>query len=143
MIRETKKVLRLESRTDSLKLFRDFVRDTMAIAQIDETLRPRIVLAVDEAITSIIRHANAHKRVGQIELLIALSSQTIEVSITDSGCSFESDNLDTSDLSELIKHSRAIEMGDFLIRHIMDEINYLYRKGQENRLRMVKFLTAV
>ncbi len=140
MKHDTKKVLRLESRTDSLKLFRDFVRDTMALVDLNQEHRPRIVLAIDEAITSIIRHANAHRRVGEIELIIALSSRSIEVSITDSGCSFSSDHMDTADLSDLIQHSRAMEMSDFLIRHIMDEINYLYRKGQENRLRMVKFL---
>ena len=68
MIKPIRQTIKLESRTESLKLFRQFVQQTVSQAHLDAALTRHVVLASDEAITSIIRHASANHRVGSIEV---------------------------------------------------------------------------
>jgi anti-sigma regulatory factor (Ser/Thr protein kinase) len=43
-------------------------------------------------------------------------------------------------LAERFRQERSFTLGIFLIRQIMDEITYVYRKGFENQLEMICFL---
>ena len=135
-IKPIRQSIKLESRTESLKLFREFVQQTVSQAHLSDALTRHVVLACDEAVTSIIRHASANHRVGSIELDIDVRPQLVSIEIVDSATNFE----EPSDTLELLEHARSLELGVFLIRQIMDQVDYVYRKGKQNRLTMVKYL---
>lgn len=137
MIEPIRQSIRLESRTASLSLFRAFAEQTVQQARLSARTTRHIVLAVDEAITSIIRHASANGRLGDIQLDIEVHPQMVNIFIEDSGKTF---NDGLADTLELIERGRSLELGVFLIRQIMDQVDYVYRKGKMNRLEMVKYL---
>jgi len=43
-------------------------------------------------------------------------------------------------MAESLAREKNYTMGIFLIRQIMDEISYVYRKGFQNELELIKFL---
>lgn len=139
MVQLTSRSLCLDSRTENLQVFREFVREAIRDAQLSTRMADHVVLATDEALTSIVRHASENARVGEIEVAIDVDQTRIKVSIGDSGNNFDPGVLSASEVQELIERGRSLEMGIFLIRAVMDELSYVYRRGFENRFEMVKF----
>lgn len=138
-IRPIRQSIKLESRTASLSLFRAFVHHTVQQARLDERTTHHMVLAADEAITSIIRHASASGRLGAIDLEIDVDTERVKILVTDSSIDFDA-GPDVNDTQELLERGRALELGVFLIRQIVDQIRYVYQKGERNQLELIKRL---
>lgn len=132
--------LTVQGETDSLQRVRLFVEEVIAASDLDLALRNRIVVAIDEAVTNIIKHALDEQRRDPIEIRIAVSSVRIEVLIRDSGCSFNPKEIREPDLAEMVREGRRGGLGIFLMRRIMDEVEYIFEEGVRNELRMVKYL---
>mgnify|MGYP001598680735 FL=1 len=124
----------------SLSEIRAFVEEVFRSAQIAPETAKLVVLAVDEAVTSIIRHANEDRRNGFISISIDIDDVRIRTVISDSGSLFDPGNLSKEELLGFIEGRRNLEMGIFLIRQIVDEVEYVFRKGFENQLILTKFL---
>ena len=101
-----------------------------------------IVLAVDEAVTNIMEHAYEEKRTDQldIEMVLAADATKFEVVIRDSGKHFNPDEIQGLDIEEHVREGRKNGLGIFLMRKIMDEVNYKFKQGVQNELRMVKYV---
>ncbi len=98
-----------------------------------------IQLAVEEACTNVIRHAY-HYAKGDIGLKVVIKPTDISFSVIDKGRSFDFDKLDTPpDLQRYIKTGRKGGLGIFLIRKIMNQVEY---KSTEdgNELKMIKHI---
>lgn len=98
-----------------------------------------IQLAVEEACTNVIRHAY-HYAKGNIGLKVVIKPTDISFSVIDKGRSFDFDKLDTPpDLQRYIKTGRKGGLGIFLIRKIMNQVEY---KSTEdgNELKMIKHI---
>jgi hypothetical protein len=48
--------------------------------------------------------------------------------------------LSESQMVETLSREKSYTMGVSLIRQIMDEVSYVYRKGFQNELELIKFL---
>jgi anti-sigma regulatory factor (Ser/Thr protein kinase) len=48
--------------------------------------------------------------------------------------------MNETQMAENLAREKTYTMGIFLIRQIMDEISYTYRKGFQNELELIKFL---
>ena len=48
--------------------------------------------------------------------------------------------LNDTQMAENLAREKSYTLGIFLIRQIMDEISYVYRKGFQNELELIKFL---
>jgi serine phosphatase RsbU (regulator of sigma subunit)/anti-sigma regulatory factor (Ser/Thr protein kinase)/transposase len=97
-----------------------------------------VLLALEEACTNVIRHAYLYGH-GTIRLHIALAGDRVTFSIYDKGRSFDFDRAGAPDLGRYVETGRKGGLGIYLIRKIMDEVEYR-TIGDENRLRMVKLL---
>lgn len=95
-----------------------------------------VLLAIEEACTNVIRHAYLMGE-GSLKLRITLYSDRIQISILDSGRSFDFEKESEPDLNRYIKTGRKGGLGIYLIRKITDEVSYQSRNGV-NELRMVK-----
>ena len=76
----------------------------------------------------------------QPNLDISIDDKCVRVRIAESGNDLELEDMSAPELKSWIEHARSTELGVFLIRQIMDEVDYTYRKGTENRLELVKHL---
>ena len=126
--------------TASLSDIRNFTREVLRSAGLQEKAVRLVVVASDEAVTSIVRQARADQRQGMIAISIDVDDVRIRISIADSGNLFDPGSRGVEELSRFIEGRRSLEIGIFLIRQVMDEIEYVYRKGFENQLVLTKFL---
>lgn len=96
-----------------------------------------IRLAVDEAYTNVIKHAYQFDETQHV--LITLGSHTNEfwISITDRGRSFDPQQYAEPDIKERIRLKKRGGVGVYLIRRLMDAVEYNNTAGM-NEIRMTK-----
>jgi anti-sigma regulatory factor (Ser/Thr protein kinase) len=99
-----------------------------------------VALAVDEALTSIIRHAQGMKRAGDISIKIYLDEVCFKTIIKDNPNAFDFSALTEKEKMATLIKEKQYQLGVFLISTIMDEINYRYLKGFQNELQLTRFL---
>jgi serine/threonine-protein kinase RsbW len=101
-----------------------------------------LILAVDEAITNIMEHAYDNDLEGEldVELILEADATRFEVIIRDSGKEFDPTAVDIPDITAHISKGQKHGLGIFLIRQIMDEVNYNFVQGEKNQLQMVKYV---
>jgi len=101
-----------------------------------------LILAVDEAVTNIMEHAYDNDLEGEldVELILEADASRFEVVIRDSGKEFDPSAVDIPDITAHVSKGQKHGLGIFLIRQIMDEINYTYVHGEKNQLQMIKYV---
>ncbi|MCE9581609.1 MAG: ATP-binding protein [Planctomycetes bacterium] len=99
-----------------------------------------VTLAVDEALASIIDHARGTNRQGDIRLSIDLDDTRFKAVIEDFTNHCDSSGMMEAELRAHLENERKHQMGIFLMREVMDEVNYQFRKGYQNDLTLVKFV---
>ncbi|MHC4601260.1 MAG: ATP-binding protein [Planctomycetota bacterium] len=124
--------------TASLEQVRRFVVDVLRDSPFSEKDRRAVVLAIDEAITSTILFSEATERGGTTRVALELTEDCLRVRIEDTGKDTDPDTDER--FEEHLRSARQHEMGIFLVRQIMDEIQYVFRKGFQNDLELVRFI---
>jgi len=120
------------------------IRDVVSYAVREGGFPPnyvnRLQIAVDEAVTNIIEHGYAGSQRGQgtIWLTIDTNSDTFRIEISDNGQTFDPNTLSDVDIASHVQTSSTGGLGVFLMRKIMDVVDYRYEAGIRNRLVLVK-----
>ncbi|MCI0340722.1 MAG: ATP-binding protein [Planctomycetales bacterium] len=136
------KDITVPNHTRSLSEVRSFVAEAVHESALSRREKDLVVLAADEALTSIIHHAHAAGRDGTCHVTVDVDDVRVRILIDDSGRDFDMGAVSDEDLRSQIEKARQYEMGIFLLRAILDEINYTFRKGFQNQLELVKFVYA-
>lgn len=131
--------LSVESSTKHLAEVRDFVASHARELGLPEKDISEIRLAVDEAYTNIIKHAYKNKPSHPVNVTIGNDDKELWISITDEGEGFNPDEYQAPDILKKIKNKQRGGMGVFLIRKLMDRVQY-NRKGSVNEITMIKNL---
>jgi serine/threonine-protein kinase RsbW len=132
--------LTIESRTERLIEVRDFVSTAAREFGFSDEEVSKIALAIDEACTNIIKHAYAFDPTQQIAITVRGNETTFEVLISDRGRQFNPSNIPSPDMKEYLSHFRRGGLGVYLMRSLMDKVEYSIRPGQ-NEVRLVKYLS--
>jgi len=102
----------------------------------------KITLAVDEAVANVMEHAYEGLEPGDVRVAVRRDEDRFVVTVTDKGHQFDPGSIASPDMRQHVKMGNRNGLGIFLIRQIMDEINYSYvHKSGHNELRMVKYIT--
>lgn len=96
-----------------------------------------IRLAVDEAYTNIIKHAYKNDKKKSVDIKLGFNSNKLWISLLDTGDAFDPSNYSTPDVRKKIKEKKRGGVGVYLIRELMDNVEY-YTKGSVNEIRMTK-----
>ncbi|MBU2510148.1 ATP-binding protein [bacterium] len=135
--------LTFPSHTSQLELIR---RITKKIATYSESFNEEnledIGLAIDEACTNVIAHSYRKPGEGKIAVDIDLEPNKITIRLTDrgeEGQTFNPNNLSPVDKEEYLQRLSKGGLGVYLIKKIMDEVEYTVVPGISNTLTMVKF----
>lgn len=134
----SKKIL---SRTDNLLEVREFISEEARAYGFSEEDAGNIVLAVDEACTNIIKHAYQYATDKEIEVSIFQNKRSFEIRIFDSGKSFNPSEIRQPDLKEHIGHRKRGGLGVYLIKKLMDKVEYSFHQGKRNEVRLIKYLS--
>lgn len=128
--------------TKYLSDVRELVTSVLKSSLIEGKASNMIVLAVDEAIANIMEHATDNQLSSdiKIELSVKSDNEKFQVTIRDSGKRFDPTGLEEIDVRDHLKAGKKHGLGIFLIRQIMDEVRYTYKKDCTNELCMVKYV---
>ncbi len=130
----------IPSQTDRLKEVRDFVSTIARQFGFGEDDVNKIVLAVDEACTNIIKHAYEYRKNHSIKLSIQTQGTAFEVTITDQGRSFDPSGIPQPNMKEYLSHFKKGGLGMYLMKTVMDKVEYDFKPGPENCVRLTKYL---
>jgi serine/threonine-protein kinase RsbW len=131
----------ISSKTDSLLSVRHFVSEAAKAFGFTDEDSSKIVLAVDEACTNIIKHAYQNAPNQQITITIVQEKDRFEVRISDEGRSFDPKTLRPLNLKEHLTKYRRGGLGVYLMKSLMDEVEYRSIGGKTNEVRLTKYLS--
>jgi len=132
--------LNIPSVTENLQMIREFVLKIAAKAGFNEETQEQIALAVDEACTNVIKHAHHHDARRLINIQIQTDANKMKITITDKGSGFDITKLKDPDIEKFIKESRHGGLGIYLIKTLMDEVDYEFKPGVKNQVQLTKYL---
>ena len=134
-----KEQLKVPAHVDYLSELRAFVTRVGRKHGISDKAVNAFKLAIDEAGTNIIRHAYRDiAESGFILLRVIIRKASVTVSLIDQGKYFDLRNVKDPDLKRYVEIGKRGGLGIFIIRKLMDEIDY--RKTEEgNELRLTKY----
>jgi serine/threonine-protein kinase RsbW len=129
---------KFSGRFESLAGIRKFVFQAASDAGFDEKEIYAVELAVDEACSNIIEHAYGGEDNGDIECTCNDLSDSLEIIIKDEGEPFDPAIVAPPDFSIDLDEIKPRGAGLFLIRNLMDDVDFVFSKKDGNTLRMVK-----
>ena len=132
--------MHIGSRTEELIAVREFVSQAAQKFGFNDEEVSKIALAVDEACTNVIKHAYKFDPSKKITVTVRGENSELEVCIRDSGLRFNPSELRSPDMKEYLSHYRRGGLGVYLMKSLMDKVEYDIRAGKQNEVRMVKFL---
>jgi serine/threonine-protein kinase RsbW len=133
--------MRIKSQTDRLIDVRGFVSDAARRFGFDDEEVSKIALAVDEACTNVIKHAYKFDPNRTLTIKINLHKQEFEVLIMDHGFPFNPDAIRLPDMKEYLSHYQHGGLGVYLMKSLMDKVEYDIEPGKLNKVRLVKYLS--
>lgn len=131
--------LKIESRTERLIDVRKFVSAAARDFGFDDEEVSKIALAIDEACTNIIKHAYNFDPDKEINVTVKAGNSAFEVLITDHGKQFNPDAVPSPDMKEYLSHYKRGGLGVYLMRSLMDKVEYHIVPGKKNEVRLVKY----
>ncbi len=132
--------LRIPSITENLQMIRVFILKIAAKMGFNEETQEQIALSVDEACTNVIKHAHHHNARRLMDIKIETDATKIKITITDKGKGFDITKLQDPDIEKYIKESKHGGLGIYLIKTLMDEVNYEFNPGVKNQVQLTKYL---
>lgn len=106
---------------------------------VGKSLASKLRLAVEEAVVNVIKYAYPSGRHGSIHVAFMTDGRQLKITITDTGVSFDPTTIAKVDTSLSAKERKIGGLGVFLVREIMDSINY-ERVDDRNILTLTKKL---
>lgn len=129
--------LSVQASTDHLSEVRDFVAEHAAEFGFSADDVDDIRLAVDEAYTNIIKHAYNYDDSKSVEINLGFNHREFWVSLLDDGESFDPRSYAVPDIKRKIKEKKRGGVGVYLIRKLMDRVEY-GKHNNRNEIRMIK-----
>ncbi len=123
----------------SLDAIRQFVAESARQAGFSDKDIYAIQLAADEACTNIIEHAYSQEPSGQIEIDCQWSQDEFKIVIRDRGKSFDPARVPKPKLSVELSQRKIGGLGMYLMRRLMDKVDYHASPQEGNVLTMIKY----
>jgi serine/threonine-protein kinase RsbW len=134
--------LKLPIDTANLEMIREFVAKIAQNMGFKDEDIGRIELAVDEASTNVIKHAykgdDRNKRFMSID--VVAHNDRLEIDVIDQGQGFDPEKIKSPEMDAYLKKMKRGGLGLYLIRTLMDEVDYRIKPGIRNQVKMVKYM---
>lgn len=138
-LKKKKYQLRIPSQADNLEIIRELVSRVATKVGFSEDDVNKIELAVDEACTNVIKHAYEKDSKKPIDIVIKIDYEKLTVIITDRGKGFNPRRVRLPNMKEYLAEMRVGGLGIYLMKTLMDEVDFDIQPGKRNQVRMVKY----
>jgi len=132
------KTVQFAAKFEYLDEIREFVGDIARKGGFSDKDVYNIQLATDEAASNIIEHAYENMPGEVLELSCGMRGDVITIILTDHGESFNPSEVPLPDLKADLSDRKIGGLGIFLMRKLMDEVQYESRPDKSNVLTMTK-----
>lgn len=129
--------LTLNNKVSEISKLNAFVQSATATLNMEKGFANQIKLAVEEAVTNVIDYAYPNGTEGHIDITIEADESRIRFILTDSGAAFDPTGVSKADTTLTVDERPIGGLGVFLVRNMMDSINYERIDGK-NVFRMEK-----
>ncbi|MEW5957671.1 MAG: ATP-binding protein [Chloroflexota bacterium] len=116
----------------------DFIARAALAAGLDERAAYAVQMAVDEACTNIIEHSYGGEGRGRIRLCCQVQATGLEITIYDQGRPFEPDQIPQPDTAASLAERPLGGLGLFLMRKLVDTVDFEFNTPHGNRLILFK-----
>ena len=137
-VKKFNRELIVKSSTENLALIRDFTKSAANDSGFSEDAIGKIILAVDEACSNVIKHAYKYSPEGEILVTVSSDKSKFTISITDEGTQFDPKTVADPDLQEYHDQKRIGGLGMFLMKKLMDDVEYNHLSGNRNQVVLIK-----
>ncbi len=134
------KELIIKSKTSYLTKVRNFISEEAKKFGFSDDEVGKITLAVDEACTNIIKHAYKYSGDNTIYLKLNARNNTFEIVIEDYGMPFEPKAIKMPDMREHVRSYKRGGFGMYLMKSLVDKVEYQIQPGVKNRVFLIKYL---
>jgi len=128
--------LNVVSHPKNLEYIRGMIADITALTPLSKKDSGSIILAVDEACSNIIKHSYKNDYTRKIDLTIQLETDALTISILDDGIKFDIESATSRDITDI----RQGELGMYIIKQVMDTLEYSRNRKGLNKVKMTKKL---
>jgi len=122
--------LTLKNKVEELAQLAPFVSTLAKEAGLDETLHSQVDLALDEAVSNVVMYAYEEGAEGTIDIEAMANTEKIKIVITDSGRPFDPTTARDPDITLPVEERPVGGLGIFLVRQVMDSVNYERTDGK-------------
>jgi len=122
----------------SLNPIREFITQKAQEAGLSSSGVYAIELAVDEACSNIIEHAYGGEGHGDILCRVIIHEDGLEVILIDQGKPFDPAKVPQPNLSKPLKRVNTRGVGLFLMKKLVDQIEYHHSETEGNVMRLFK-----
>lgn len=129
----------VQASTEHLSEVRNFVASYATKHGVPSHEVDDIRLAVDEAYTNIIKHAYQYDDSKFVEIIMGSGDNEFWISLYDNGKAFNPSEYPDPDVRRKIKQKERGGVGVYLMKKLMDRIEYHEHNGT-NEIRMIKKL---
>lgn len=137
MASEIYKQLTIRNKIEELNRVVVFLEQLEVEWQLPASSLVSINLVLEEALSNVIFYAYEDESVQEIRIDFEYADNQLDITIRDRGKPFDPTRNEDPDIDLPVEERPIGGLGIFLIRKIMDEVNY-ERLGEENILRMSK-----
>jgi serine/threonine-protein kinase RsbW len=134
---ESKAVLRIDARLESLSSIRRFVQEAGMARDAGPAALRQMLLAVDEASTNIIVHGYRGQD-GTIEVEVAREGENLIIRLRDTAEPFDPTTVPPPDLTAPLQERPIGGLGIQLVRQVMDGVSHRITPEGGNELTLVR-----
>jgi serine/threonine-protein kinase RsbW len=132
------KAIQLNSSLDHVDLARDFVAEIARAVPMTPKEVYDLELVVTEALTNVMEHAYEGDEESAVELSVMPGDAELTIVITHQGRDFDPDSVPDPNMREYLAQRRVGGLGLFLMKKLMDEVEYTTGEDGRRQIRMMK-----
>ncbi|HPI38139.1 MAG TPA: ATP-binding protein [Ignavibacteriaceae bacterium] len=129
---------KIKNDISELSFVKEEIDKILSKLSLSKNISNDIHLVVEEAVINVISYAFQDDTEHEIEILVITNSNLISIEIIDDGMEFDPINVcDPTDLNASLEDRKVGGLGIYLIKKLMDEVNYK-RFENKNILTLIK-----
>ncbi len=134
--------LRLRAVLENVPVATECVAAIARAAGLEDHLLYQIQLAVDEACANVVEHAYRDVESGDMELVCSMGDGTFTIRVRDWGQGFDPDGVEVPNVGAPLEERNLGGLGLFLVRQMMDSVQFTFDAERGNELVMIKRLPS-
>lgn len=130
-----KRHIQIPAIVENWNLVHDFLQEFIDEMKIDRKIKSNVLLSSEEIFVNIARYAYPGSQ-GDVLVDIGFSPQEgiIQVKFRDAGIPFDPTKWGVPDIHQSLEERKIGGLGIFMVRKMMDEMQYFYEDGANNLL---------